>query len=197
MTQAPTKSSLEAPDASNAVLFHMMNFYKRRAESLEEENQHLKKRMKQQYEDHRNEMGDLQQQLHDQFEINHRFSHVNLRTTEACYRKHQAGLRLAHCFEDLAAAIELVDDTHTESDKPMSLRYITMKKTEIMGRADIAIQMLVARDPEDEVTRFENELADNLLQIEQHIIDLTADDSGEETETEPEWNDGEETEDEL
>lgn len=179
-----------APDASNTVLFSMMNFYKRRMESLEQQNASLKKKLRTQYEEHRNEMGDLQQQLHDQVQVNHHFAQVNLRGAETIIRKHNAGIRLAHCFDELSAAIELVEDTHI-GDEAMGLRYINMKKNEIMQRADVAVRLLAREDDEDELTRWENEIADNMLVIERQIIDLTEDTeeevlSDEESEYEPE-----------
>lgn len=157
-----------------------MNFYKRRAELLEEENNNLRKKMRQDYEDHRNEVGDLQQQLHDAAQTNHEFAQVNLRGAHTIMRKHNAGLRLAHCFDDLAAAIELVEDTHI-GEEAMGLRYIGMKKNEIMERANVAIQLLVQHDPvESELERWENEVADNLLVINNQVIDLTEDTEEEE-----------------
>lgn len=178
-----------AQDASNTVLFSMMNFYKRRMESLEQQNATLKKKLRTQYEEHRNEMGDLQQQLHDQVQINHHFAQVNLRGAETIIRKHNAAIRLAHCYDEMCAAIELVEDTHL-GDEAMGLRYISMKKTEITQRADVAVRLLVREEPEDELTRWENEIADNMLVIEREIIDLTEDTeeeelSDEETEYEP------------
>lgn len=176
-------SRVSTPDqtASNVVIFEMMNFYKRRSETLEKENEALKKKMKLDYQEHRNEMADVQQRLHDQVIINYHFAHVNEKNAELIYRKHQAGIRLAHCFEELASAIELVEETNIDEDKTMALRYIGMKKNEICQRADIAVEMLTRRDDDlDDVTRFENE-------HDRTIIDLTSDteeDSGEETEQE-------------
>lgn len=186
-------TALTSPAASPAVLFHMMNYYKRRAEALEMDNIALKKRMRTQYEEFRNEMGDLQQQLHDAAQTNHELAQVNLRGAETIVRKHNAGLRLAHCFDELSAAIELVEDTHV-GDEAMGLRYISMKKNEIMGRADSAVQMLAnheIRQVESELERWENEVADNLLVMQHGIIDLTADTDDEETETEEEEEDEE------
>lgn len=184
--------SLEAPDSSNVILFHMMNFYKRRAEALEEENNRLNKKLKQQYEDHRNEMGDLQQQLHDQVQINHHFAQVNLRGAELVTRKHQAAMRLAHCVDEIFNSIELVQDTVGAQPDALGIQYLVMKKNEVQQRADVAIQLLV-RTPEmdeSELTAWENEIAPVL-------IDLTNDteDDGEETETDL-GEDGEETEEE-
>lgn len=187
----PNASAVEAPEASPEVLFHMMNYYKRRMEVAEQECENLRKRMRVQYEEHRNEMGDLQQQLHDAVQTNHEFAQVNLRGAHTIVRKHRAGLRLAHCFDELSAAIELVEDTHI-GDEAMGLRYISMKKQEIMGRADAAVQLLVHQEPEQgELERWENEVADNLLVMGNTIIDLTEDTeeeelSGEETETDVE-----------
>lgn len=178
-----------APDASNTVLFSMMNFYKRRMEALEQQNASLKKKIRVQYDEYRNELGDLQQQLHDQVDVNHHFAQVNLRNTETIMRKHDAGIRLARCFEELSSAIELVEDTHV-GDEAMGLRYIYMKKEEIMQRADVGVRMLVREDVQDDLTRWENEIADNMLVIERNIIDLTEDTeeelSEEESEYEPE-----------
>lgn len=175
-------SAVETPQASNVVLYHMMNFYKRRAEALEEELQRVTKKARDDYEEHRNEMGDLQQQLHDQVATNNEFAQVNLRGAHTIVRKHRAGLRLAHCLDDLVGAIELVSETHI-GDEQMGLRFIEMKKNEIMERADVAIQLLVQRDfvdPESEVERWENEVADDFLVAPHGVIDLT----GEETEEE-------------
>jgi len=186
----PNASAVEAPEASPTVLFHMMTYYKRRMEVAEQECENLRKRMRTQYEEFRNEMGDLQQQLHDAVQTNHEFAQVNLRGAHTIVRKHNAGLRLAHCFDEIVSAIELVEDTHI-GDEAMGLRYISMKKTEIMGRADMAVRLLVHQEPEDELTRWENEVADNLLVMGNTVIDLTEEteeeeDSGEETESDVE-----------
>lgn len=187
---APQGSKTEAPEASPTVLFHMMNYYKRRMEVAEKACEDMRKRMRVQYEEYRNEVGDLQQQLHDAATTNHEFAQVNLRGAETIVRKHNAGLRLAHCFDELSAAIELVEETHI-GDEAMGLRYITMKKDEIMQRANTAVQLLVHQDPESELERWENEIADNLIIMGNQVIDLTEDTeeeelSGDETETDVE-----------
>jgi len=164
----------------------MMNFYKRRAEQLEEENARLNKKLRDQYEEHRNEMGDLQQQLHDQIHINHHFAQVNLRTTEIANRKHQAGLRLAHCIDELVGAIELVEETQMSDD--LGVKYICMQRDAMAGRVDSALQLLIGNTGQTAIDRWEGEIADTLLARE--VIDLT----GEETEEEI-WDD-EETESE-
>lgn len=172
-----------------------MNFYKRRAEELENDNIQLKKRMRAMYEEHRNEMGDLQQQLHDHVQTNAQFAQQNLRSAHTIVRKHQAGLRLAHCFDDLVATIELVEDTHI-GDEAMGLRYIGYKKNEILERANVAVQLLCRPGEAElpgELERWENEVADNLLVMGNQVIDLTGD-SDEETDLETEEEQEEEEE---
>lgn len=180
--------------ASNTILFEMMNFYKRRCEIFEAENQALKKKMRMDYENHRNEMGDMQQRLHDEIQSNSMLAQVNLQGAHTIIRKHNAGLRLAHCIDSMAAAIELIEDTHV-GDEALGLRYISMEKDKIMEQANVAIMMLTRRgpnegqqEPQDDLERWENEIADNMLVIERQVIDLT-----EETEEEEELS-GEETE---
>lgn len=171
-----------------------MNFYKRRCEIFEAENQALKKKMRMDYENHRNEMGDMQQRLHDEIQSNSMLAQVNLQGAHTIIRKHNAGLRLAHCIDSMAAAIELIEDTHV-GDEALGLRYISMEKDKIMEQANVAIMMLTRRgpnegqhEPQDDLERWENEIADNMLVIERQVIDLT-----EETEEEEELS-GEETE---
>lgn len=185
-------TALTSPAASPAVLYNMMCYYKRRAEQLEEEVIEMKRQRRDLINEHHNEMGDLQQLYHDALQTNTEFARVNLRGAATIVRKHNAGLRLAHCIDELSAAIELVEDTHV-GDEAMGLRYISMKKDEIMGRADSAVMLLTRtgpqeREPEGELERWENEVADHLLVMrgdDHEVIDLTGD-SDEDTELESE-----------
>lgn len=181
-----------SPDASNIVLFSMMNFYKRRAERAEAENEMLRKKMKQECEEHNNAMTHMQIQLSEQVDVNHHFAQVNMRGARTIMRKHHAGMRLAHCINDLVDSIELVEDTRLGGEDALGCNYIIMHKDRIKGQMDTAIQLLVHEewvDEDNEVVRFENEVADTLLARE--IIDLTEETeeelSGEETETDIEF----------
>lgn len=185
-------------DNSNTVLFEMMNFYKRRAERAEAENEMLNKKMKKECEEHNNVVTLLQHQLNDQVNINHHFAQVNMRGARTIMRKHNAGIRLAHCINELIDSIELVEETRLGGEDALGCNYIVMNKERVKGQVDAAMQMLVREewvDEESELERFENEVADTLLAHE--IIDLTEETetelTEEETETEEEL-DGEETE---
>lgn len=189
-------SAIESPDqASPVVLFHMMNFYKRKAEQLELQLKEERAAKKQQYEDLRNEIGDVQQQLHDRIVENAELGVINLRGAQTIVRKHQAGVRMLHVIDDFAAAIELVEETTIGQSMDMGLHYIVMKKNEIMQRAQVAMDIFLHGQPEvNELEEWENgfdTIGDNL--VDRSIIDLTGEeteedeDSGEETETDNEF----------
>lgn len=164
---------------SNTVLFEMMNFYKRRAEHAEATNDRLMKKMKQECEDHNNEMARIQHQLHQQIQLNSHLQAANVRGARTILRKHNAGLRLAHCLDDLVGAIELVEETRLGGEDALGCMYINMHKDRIKGRADSAIQLLVHNELDDNmVDHFENEVADTLLA--QEVIDLTGESTEEE-----------------
>lgn len=178
--------------ASNTVLFEMMQFYKRAAEGHAEEANELRKRMRIEADLHADEMAIQQQRFHHQVMINHHFAQVNLRATETAHRKHQAGLRMAHCLDDLFTAIELVEETRLGNDGALGIEYISMHKTRIQQRADTALQMFLHEPEMSEVERFENEIVDGIVAARE-VIDLTIGEeteeevlSGEETETDVE-----------
>jgi len=164
---------------SNVVIFEMMNFYKRRMEAAEEENEQLKKKLKQAQDEHLHDIHQLEHQLDNQVNMNMIFAQTNMRQAETTMRKHQAGIRLARCFDELAAAVELVEETYIGGGEEIALRYIYMKKEEIMQRANVGIQMLIAPTPD------EPEVEIHMTRIEQEIIDLT-EQTEEETEEESE-----------
>jgi len=167
---------------SNVVIFEMMNFYKRKLEESEEENAMLRDQLKKAKQEHMHDIHTLENQLNNQVNMNMIFAQTNLAQAETVQRKHQAGIRLARCFDELAAAVELVEETHIGGDEALALRYVYMKKEEIMQRANVGIQMLIAPSPQEpeviEMIHFER--------IEREIIDLTEDTQGETTEEEEE-----------
>lgn len=181
-------SKTEAPEASNAVLFHMMNYYKRKFEQSDEELQSTKRRMKVEEEIHTEHIRNLEAELNQRIVERIQLGHANFRGSQIILRKHQAGIRMLHCIDELAAAIELVEDTRIGGENNMGVHYIAMEKNKIMQRVQVAMQIF-SHDPdsdeeENAVTRWENEISPQLVT---NIIDLT----GEETQEEL---DGEETE---
>lgn len=158
---------------SNTVIFEMMNFYKRKLEESEKENEELTKKIKTMQAEHLHDIHALETQLDRQVHTNFIFAQTNMQQAETVMRKHQAGVRLARCFDEMAAAIELVEETHV-GDEAMALRYIYMKKEEVMQRANVALHMLIR--PSEEEDRVQLDLA-----IEEEIIDLTGEDTEEET----------------
>jgi len=166
---------------SNTVIFEMMNFYKRKLEACELQNEDLAKRLKVSRDEHMHDVHVLERQLNNQVNTNMVFAQTNMRQAETVMRKHQAGVRLARCFDELAASVELVEETHIGGDETIALRYIYMKKEEIMQRANVALQMLIA--PAQEET--EDDII-HMMRIEQEIIDLTAEEETEEEESDEE-----------
>jgi len=171
---------------SNTVIFEMMNFYKRKLEACEQQNEDLNKRLRISREEHMHDVHVLERQLNTQVNTNMMFAQTNMRQAETVMRKHQAAVRMARCFDELSAAVELVEETHIGGDEAIALRYIYMKKEELMQRANVAMQMLIAptqEETEEDIIR--------MMQIEQEIIDLTAEETEEEETEEEEESDEE------
>lgn len=168
-TMASVRNSLDPPPqtASNTVIFEMMMHYKRKSEIAEESSRSAHKKLKHA----RDAIGSLQHELQEQVATNREFARANRRGADIIHRKHQAGMRLVGCLDDLFGAIDLVQDTSLGDDHALGIEFITMHKQAIHGRAETALMLFVEHNDEDLET--------------DETIDLT----GEETEEEDvgEW----------
>lgn len=168
MASVRNQSEPVAQTESNVVLFQMMMHYKRRMEDAEESAKKVVKKMR------TNEtayLRTLELMEHDSREADNRIRFLvaaNVQGANALIRKHEAGMRLIHCLDDVFNAVELVDETQLAGENNLGLRYINSEKKVVGQRARVAIDLLM-RDPEFETHEFHTE-----------VIDLTADEETEE-----------------
>jgi len=170
-----SKSAIKTPtqENSNTVLFEMMMYYKRKMEIAEETAEQDRKRLKKATAVAR----DAQDQVHAlnahvrtlASEINE-YARANERGARMITRKHNAGLGIVACMNQLIEVIDTVEDTAVNYNGMLGIEYISMHKRAIVGRA----------------AGFLETFTDDLDDLEaDEVIDLT----GEETEEEDvgEW----------
>lgn len=157
----------------NVVLFEMMMHYKRRLDIAEASLEQAKKRAKKQRDIYEDALGGLQHQLHEQIETNREFARANEQGARMIVRKHQAGMRLVGCLDDLFESIDIVNDTGLGDDKALGMEYISMHAAAIKSRAETALELFTwdREDPEDD---------DESMLAADEIIDLTGETTEEE-----------------
>lgn len=154
-----------APTESNAVLFEMMMYYKRTADAAQEHTKRLERRA----ERHAREMADVQSRLHVAIEQRRATAAANLRGAHMVVRKHNAGMRMVRCIDDLFNAIELAYQTRMDSDT--GIKYVKFEKDRIEQRATTAFELLIQEHDEPDLDADE-------------VLDLTGESTEEESDEE-------------
>jgi len=141
------------PTESNVVLYQMMMHYKRSMEVAEDREQHYKKRMKIEEELYQEEIDVYRQG-------NQRLTHQLQRTQLQLVNKHEAGMRLVHCLDNVFNAVELAVETELGGPGNLGVTYIETIKDMEHERATTAFELLVG------------EYRENPLVINGEMIDL-------------------------
>lgn len=141
----------------------MMMHYKRVAELESEEVE----RLKNQATLHAVEMIDMQQRLTTEIIGGRTIRAANVRGAMMVMRKHDAGMRLTRCLDELFDAIELVHQTQMSMEP--AAEYLKYEKDRIQQRASTAFELLIREH--DELDADE-------------VIDLTGEDTEEDTDEE-------------
>lgn len=152
---------------SNVALFEMMMYYKRTAEATQEHCQRLERRA----ERHAREMSDLQIRLHAALESRRATAAANVRGAHMVVRKHDAGMRMVRCIDDLFNAIELAYQTRMDTET--GIQYLKFEKDRIEARATMAFELLIQEHDEPDLEADE-------------VIDLIGETTEEESEEEVE-----------
>lgn len=137
-----SKTNTPAPDASNVVLYQMMMHYKRVAELESEEVE----RLKEEREVHATEMAGMQERLHTEIIGGRAIRAANVRGAMMVMRKHDAGMRLTRCIDELFDAIELIHQTQMSFAPGME--YLKYEKDRIQQRATTAFELLIREHDE-------------------------------------------------
>lgn len=172
-----SKSAIKTPtqENSNTVLFEMMMYYKRKMELAEETAAQDRKRLKKATavaREAQDQVHALTMQVRDLDREIREYARANERGARMITRKHNAGLGLVGCMNQLIEVIDTVEDTAVNYNGMLGVEYISMHKRAIVGRAAGFLE------------RFTDDLDDLELEADE-VIDLT----GEETEEEDvgEW----------
>lgn len=144
MASVRNMSDPEPPTSNNIVLYQMMMHYKRRMEIAEDREQHYKKRMKIEEELYTEEI-----QVYRQG--NERLINQLQRTQFLAIRKHDAGMRLVNCLDDMFSAVELARDTDLGGPGNLAVEYIDTIKEQMHSKATVAFELLVGDHDEEEV----------------------------------------------
>lgn len=170
-----SKSAIKTPtqENSNTVLFEMMMFYKRKMEIAEDTAAQDRKRLKQAMHIAHEARGRLQDtiiQLRAAEREIGEYARANERGARMIMRKHNAGMGIVACMNNLVECIDTVEDTAVNYNNMLGVEYISMHKRAIVGRAAGFLEDFI--NDEDDLESDE-------------VIDLT----GEETEEEDvgEW----------
>jgi len=139
--------ALAAPEQSNSntVLFEMMMHYKRRAEIAEEATEHARKRLKKSMA----ATADAQHELHEQVAHNRQYVLANERGARMIVRKHEAGLGLAACLDNLFECVDVVNETAANYNNMLGIEYIAMHKDAIFQRAQVFLEQFTDDTDED------------------------------------------------
>lgn len=132
------------PTESNVVLYQMMMHYKRRMEVAEEREDHYKKRMKVEEELYQEEIDVWRQS-------NRRFSDQLYRTQLQLINKHDAGMKLAACLDNMFEAVDLAYDTDLGGKNNLAVAYLDTIKDQEQGRAATAFELLISEHHENAV----------------------------------------------
>jgi len=153
MASVRNESDPLPPTESNVVLYQMMMHYKRRMEVAEDREGHYKRRMKIEEE--------LYQEEIDVHRANNtRLHHQLQRTQLQLVNKHEAGMRLVNCLDNMFGAVELAVETDLGGPGNLGVTYIETIKDMEHERATTAFELLVG------------EYRENPLVINGEVIDL-------------------------
>jgi len=160
------------PTDSNVVVFQMMLHYKRQLECEQEINAIAMKKLKKAH----NDMASLQHEHHEVLQENRLLVNANQRGAMTVVRKHQAGMRIAKCLDDMFDTIDLVVETGLGDDGALGMEYIAMHKQAIQQRAEIALELFtdIIR-PEDDFDTDD----EGVPMMAHEVIDLTGDETEE------------------
>lgn len=134
------------PTESNVVLYQMMMHYKRRMEIAEEREEHYKKRMKIEEELYQEDIDVWRQS-------NRRFSDQLYRTQLQLINKHDAGMKLAACLDNMFEAVDLAYDTDLGGKDNLAIAYLDTIKDQEQGKAANAFELLISEHHENAVDR--------------------------------------------
>jgi len=155
--------------SSNVVLLEMMMHYKRRMEVAEDDSERSKKRMKVMEQVHWETVSQQQETIQTQNAANDMLRRANIRGASMVVRKHEAGMRLMTCLDDLFNDIDLSYGAKDPAEIRATDEYLMHMKQRVMSRAETAFMLLVQEH--------------NELETDEEI-DLTGESTEEESEEE-------------
>jgi len=129
--------------ASNTVLFEMMMHYKRRMEVAESETERAKKRVKVMEQVHWETVSQQQATIQAQNAANDMLRRANIRGAQIIMRKHEAGMRLMTCMDDIFNDIDLSYGAKAIEDRRGSDEYLMHMKERAVQRAGTAFELLI------------------------------------------------------
>ena len=157
MTPERTPNAIPgAPNDSNVVIFQMMLHYKRQLECEQDINAIAMKKLKKCHQD----LASLQHEKHELLRDNRLLVNANERGSATIIRKHQAGMRMAKCLDDIFETIDIVIETGLGDDGALGMEYIGAHRDAIGQRAKTALDMFVeVNQPEDDFDTDDEEMA--------------------------------------
>jgi len=129
--------------SSNVVLLEMMMHYKRRMEIAESETERAKKRVKVMEQVHWETVSQQQETIQTQNAANDMLRQANIRGAQMVMRKHEAGMRLMACMDDLFNDIELSYGAKAIEERRGSDEYLMYMKERAVQRAGTAFELLI------------------------------------------------------
>lgn len=143
MANVRNKSDPMPQTASNTVLFEMMMHYKRRMEVAEDDSERNKKRMKVMEQVHWETVSEQNETIQAQNAANDMLRRANIRGAEMVMRKHEAGMRLMTCLDDIFNDIDLSYGAKAAEDRRATDEYLMHMKERAMQRAGTAFELLI------------------------------------------------------
>jgi len=163
------------PGDSNVVVFQMMLHYKRQLECEQDINAIAMKKLKTAHD----MIASLQHEQHELIQDNRQLVRANERGSAVIIRKHQAGMRMAACLDEMFETIDVVVDTGLGDDGALGMEYISAHRDAIGQRARVALDMFVEVHQPEEDSETEEDTEQQWL-FGTGVIDLTGDETEEE-----------------